>query len=822
MTTTTASQSLRLNPDVIFSASASNGYVTAKDGRKDAYFRLSSEEWFLLNELAAGKDPVEVCGEYRQRFADDLDEQDLEDFLELARGRGLLTKVKPADAEGQEVASETTAENEDSPRGWKKWRTSRPLGSLLLYSRVKLWNPDALFTRLTPKLEFLWTRPFVIGYLVLIAAAALVALTNLHDLSQSIRGAFSLRSMLLVWGTIVLVTILHECAHGMTCKRFGGSVKEIGLLFMFLTPCMYCNVSDAWLFPRRSHRLYVTVAGTLCDFVLWAFAVFAWRCFQPGTLLYQIAIIVVSVCGTRWFLNLNPFLRLDGYYVLVDLLDAPNLRRNGWESWTGLLRSLLFGTPAANRSNCRSVVMGYGAISWSLSLVGVTYATLKGASYAGEFVGLLGVGGVMYLSSMIYQRLFRGFTEDDERSSNEVLPFPVNRRTMLLGVGILGLALLPIKDRSTGTFQVRPTRHADVPSPVIGFIRQIHVEEGQHVEAGQLLADIEIPELAGQIRQKEAELLEAKARLRGLLAGTRVEELQQQRDKVERTRRWRDLAQSDLLRTRQALTEALSALDKKIAQLRSEVEYAREVYVHAHDLYSKGAFAGQQLKNEKKRFDVAVLELQQVESQRRQTETSGMIDAERELERRNKELADAESALDLLRAGTRPELIEAEQARVQKLDEELKGLLENRSSQQVRAPIAGTIATPRIKEKLGAFANRGDVLCVIDDTATVNVEVTVSEQDIAKVQAEQSVEFVARALPFQRFYGQVVRIAPKTSVVATDKTMGQIVVYCRLSEGDSQLLSGMSGFARILRDRRPLGMMAGTRLVKFLRTELWF
>jgi hypothetical protein len=126
---------------------------------------------------------------------------------------------------------------------------------------------------------------------------------------------------------LLAVGLLHEFAHGLTCKHHGGEVREIGVLLLFFMPCLYCNVSDAWLFKEKSKRLAVALAGGYFELFLWSLAAFVWRLALPGTLPHQLAFVVVTVCGVGTLLSFNPLLKLDGYYLLSDGLEVPNLQR---------------------------------------------------------------------------------------------------------------------------------------------------------------------------------------------------------------------------------------------------------------------------------------------------------------------------------------------------------------------------------------------------------------------------------------------------------------------------------------------------------------
>src|SRR5262249_31777326 len=148
---------------------------------------------------------------------------------------------------------------------------------------------------------------------------------------------------ILGWLTIMAVTTLHEFAHGLTCKRHGGEVHEVGFLMLLLMPCLYCNLSDAWLFPEKSKLLWVTVARAYFELLLWALPVFAWRLTMADTLVHRLAFLVLSACGIQTLFNFNPLIKLDGYYLLSDWLEVPNLQQRALTDFKGWLRRLLWG-----------------------------------------------------------------------------------------------------------------------------------------------------------------------------------------------------------------------------------------------------------------------------------------------------------------------------------------------------------------------------------------------------------------------------------------------------------------------------------------------
>src|SRR4029078_13555837 len=127
---------------------------------------------------------------------------------------------------------------------------------------------------------------------------------------------FDWQVLALFWVTVVITMFLHEFAHGLTCKHYGGEVHEVGVLIMFFPPCLYCNVSDAWLFSEKSKRIWVGLAGPFLDLCMWAVATFLWRLTVQDTAFNYTAWTVMATCASRTFLNFNPLLKSDGYYLL--------------------------------------------------------------------------------------------------------------------------------------------------------------------------------------------------------------------------------------------------------------------------------------------------------------------------------------------------------------------------------------------------------------------------------------------------------------------------------------------------------------------------
>jgi multidrug efflux pump subunit AcrA (membrane-fusion protein) len=800
--------------DLVFRLQGEQGQYVVKDPRTGAYYTIGDEEFFLLKRLDGERTTEALCAAYEGCFGQPLSLEDLDEFVQLVRSWGFLQAEGAEKKDTPASAVRPAASAPDAASG----EPARPRQSIL-YWRVSFFDPDRLFTRLAPKLWFFWTRPFVLVSAGCILAAVALVWLNWHAWVHTLPGALRWETAFLVWLALMLVTTCHEFAHGLTCKHHGGEVHELGFLLIFFLPGFYCNVSDAWLFHDKAKRLWVTLAGGYFELFLWSGAVFAWRLTVPDSLPHHLAWGVASVCGVRVLCNFNPLIKLDGYYLLSDGLEIPNLRQRAFESWLRHLRSLLWGAPRPAAEPRGRFLLGYGLVSWlySVTLVAVSLAVC--VQLGGTGWGLLGFGVAAVLGVLSLPGLFQGF------AAGEVTQMLATRhkRTAgwLLGVGAVPALLygVPVEDRVSGSFQVRPATRVELRAPVAGFLHEVHGDEGDRVYAGAAVARLEIPDLASRLAQKRAEGHEIQARLRLLEAGPRPEEVAEQRRRVERAQAWRDLAEQDLGRERQALEQELVRLEEQIIQHRAERDYAQDVLARSRKLLGEKALTEEQYSAAQKQLRVAGAQEGQAQAQKRGRQALGTQEAEAELARRQKELADARATLTLLEAGTRPEEIDAERARLARLHEEVRYLERLHDKLQLASPVAGVITTPRLKEKVGQYVREGELICLVEDPAGLEAEISLAEQDVARIEPGQVVELKARAVPYQTFPAKVDRIAP---TAGRGEVQSAVIVYCRLGEASAALRPGMTGYARVYTGRRSLGEVLGDRALRYLRTEFWW
>ncbi|HEY3225786.1 MAG TPA: HlyD family efflux transporter periplasmic adaptor subunit, partial [Planctomycetota bacterium] len=457
-----------------------------KDPRKGSFFRLREEEYDILRRLD-GATPVDAVAADVGR-----EPSELASFVEELGRRDLLESATPRTA------------NERRPifRG------------TILWLRLGAFDPDRLLDRLVGKVRLCFTPAFVIGGALLMLWALSATFEYGTEIREDLSQLWRLDSLFAIWVTILGVTTIHEFSHGLTCKNFGGQVHEMGFLLIYFQPAFYCNISDAYLFPRKSQRLWVTAAGAYADLFLWASATLAWRVLERDTWISGLALIVMATCGIRTFFNLNPLIKLDGYYLLTDLLSVPNLRPRafGW-IFAHLRRSLGLAAEVPDASpRERRIYLVYGLLALTFSywlLTEVLFALGRYLTWHYQGWGFAMITGLTMATFLPRLRL------------------PKKWRLLLLGGALVTLlAFLQIPFAVSGDAELLPGENADLRAGIDGVIEEIYADEGTVVTAGTPIARVSDRCFRTRRTMADAEIGEHEARLAQLRAGARPEELE--------------------------------------------------------------------------------------------------------------------------------------------------------------------------------------------------------------------------------------------------------------------------------------------------------
>jgi putative peptide zinc metalloprotease protein len=514
-------QTPRLRDDLILVEQTYRGEQTyiVKDPISHKYFRFRPIEVVVMQSL----DGQRTIAEASAALVDEgvpVTAAALSGFAHTLDKMGLLDKT----------LGERTVLELERLRAERRSRQRKPLfrGSIMRM-RWSIGDPDALFDRWMPRLRFFFSTPFFIISAVLFLAYLTVLVLKWGDFTAGVvalytPSEFTAEKIALILLTTVGIVGIHEVGHGVTCKHFGGKVHEMGAMLIYFNPAFYCNVNDAWTFPERSARLWVTAAGSWIQLVIAGIAAIVWWAVVPGTALSNIALTAVVVGGGLTVLaNANPLIPLDGYYALSDWLEISNLRQRafkhaGWLVRRKVLRLDVPEPPVAPDERRVLVIYGILAVLYIgtiLSVVALTaYGWISGA--LGAVAGLLFLAAVLMLMRGKILETWRTLKAAVREHGARLRGAPATRKAGIAAALILLVVLLlPWPITVSGGFTALPARGVAIEAPEDAVVSQVLVREGMRVSAGAPLLRLRNLELERDavIAAREADSLARTARI---------------------------------------------------------------------------------------------------------------------------------------------------------------------------------------------------------------------------------------------------------------------------------------------------------------------
>ena len=551
--TTSLPLKVRMRPDLQIEAQEYQGRQSwiVKDPLALKYYRFEEQELAILQSLDGRASLDDLCEQFQRRFTPQrITKRELHHLIGLLHQSGLLL----SDAQGQGDRLETRAD---------KRRKQLLLGKLtnLLAIRFRGIDPDRWLTWLDRRLGWLFSLPSVAAAAALLLAALLLLAAEFdvfcHRL-PSLQEFFAAQNWLALAATLVVTKILHEFGHGLACKRFGGECHEMGLMLLVFTPCLYCNVTDSWMIPSKWKRAAIGAAGIYVELILAALATFGWWYSRPG-LANGLCLNVIFICSVSTMLfNANPLLRFDGYYILADLLEIPNLRQKASLLLKRKLAAWYLGLPElpdpflpARRPWLFALYsVASAAYGWlvTLSIFWFLYQVLEpyGLKIVGQLLAATMVVMLIVLPIVRLAKLLQVPGRFDRVKYGRALTM-----FSLTAAFLAGILLAPLPYYVPCSFYVQPRGAATVYVDVPGEVQRIFVDGGM-VQTGQpLLELVNVEAVMG-----EQALISQRNRLAARL------------DSLRQLAHSEPDAHLDLAAAR----EALSAVDEQLAQRRAQNE----------------------------------------------------------------------------------------------------------------------------------------------------------------------------------------------------------------------------------------------------------
>lgn len=478
------------------------GYWVVKDPAGLKYYRLQQEQYEVLKLLNSERSLEQIREEMiRVMPTIRLQLSDIQHLITDLHEKGLVYSNR----EGQGAALLKKHWDEKKRKFFNTLRS-------LLYLRLPGWDPERTLDRIYPFFRWMFT-PFGVGiYAVTVISSWLLLGIQFEKFSQQLpqfQQFFGWPNLIYLWATLAACKVVHEFGHGLSCKHFGGECHEMGVMLLVFSPCLYCDVSDSWMLKNKWARIMIGAAGMYIEILLSAIAIFVWWYTEQG-LLHNLALntFFVTTISTVIF-NANPLMRFDGYYMMSDFLEIPNLRpkadkllREGF-AWycLGIESKPDPFMPETGRAWFVAFAVASGIYRWFI-VVAITvflYTVLKP-------YGLQSIGATMAVVSIgtIIGSMFYNLYKIVSAPRLEPMSKPKIALTTLVAGGAVSAALLiPIPLYIQATFIIEPldVRHVYTRTP--GLLVQQNVQPGDTVTAGQVLAVLQNPEKEDEKRDLE-------------------------------------------------------------------------------------------------------------------------------------------------------------------------------------------------------------------------------------------------------------------------------------------------------------------------------
>jgi putative peptide zinc metalloprotease protein len=776
---------MQLRTELEFSPQQHQGksFVVVKDPITSRYFRFTQTQAAILELLREPVDVPTLAARASEKLGNTVPLATIEGFLKSLEDKWLLDT--PAVQE-KLVNIKSQKLDDDSFFYWK----------------LASFNPEKIFNFLLPRTQWAFTPAFHVFGILSILTGFFMAWLHWDRFTGGVAGLLNLHGLFFVWIVAFTVTTMHEFSHGLTCCYFGGKVKEVGFMLIYFNPAFYCDVSDSWMFPSKRHRMWVTFAGGYFQLIFWGLCTVVWRITDDHTFINDIVLVVIVFAGLQTIFNFNPLIKLDGYYMLSDYLEIPNLRVKSTNSFT----KWLAGTHRSKhpwREERAQLVYAVASIIFSATLLMYVYEALYTWSTSRwKFAGLLGF--LMFSTITLRKTAVESWS-----GLRAVVTRAAYKKYRNLGIAAAAILISFVGHwelKIPAEFRVLARSESTVRTETEGVIIEVLVHEGSQVIKGDVLARLrdfekqqKISELAGELASKRSEL----ALLR---AGARSEEIDR-KEKLVDTKR---VEVTNARRNQEQQNQLMQTLERK----RSELQFDQQTQRRTKELVANGLVPRAELEKADTAVNVREREIAEIEASIRVVSET----ADRESDLKGRELAEAESELKLMRAGNRPEQIRRSEADVDKLAKQVEILDQELGKTEIRAPISGVIATPFIERKLNQHLDPGEELARIVDLSRVTIEMQIPEKELAEVRPGNPVTMKARSLPAVDFNGRVDFIAP---VAQTQNGQQTVVVRSELENPEFLLKPEMTGVAKIYCGERRIFDLATRRMVRWIRTEFW-
>lgn len=411
---------------------------------------------------------------------------------------------------------------------WKWWLHH------YLFFRIPLLRPQRFLGTLNQALGWLFNRKTALVILLLSLTGIILVMHQWDTFTHDVVESFSMEGLLGFAMALIVGKSLHEMGHALVATRLGLRVAHMGVAFVVLWPMLYTDTGESWRLGKSRQRLAIASAGIITELSLAGLATLGWALCDPGPLRNGLLYLATTGWILSLALNASPFMRFDGYFILSDILDFPNLHERSSAQARIFLRRYILGLdepwPEPFSRGKRRGLIAFAFVTWLYRLA--LFLGIAVAVYL-LFFKLLGIFlFIVELSWFIFMPIWRELKHWWQNRSE------VRKGRRYLFVSILAaivlLLALPWRSQIHIHGVARAEQQVQVFSPYPAHIQRVH-PEGK-VSAGDTLAVLDQPDIASKLQQSETSMRNIESQLTGLQAdssGLRLQTATRQRLWVE-------------------------------------------------------------------------------------------------------------------------------------------------------------------------------------------------------------------------------------------------------------------------------------------------
>ncbi len=509
---------LRCRGDLVTNRQVHQGqaWYVVKDPIGLNYYRFRPEEYALLEMLDGEASLEDLKDDFELKFPPRrITVDEVSRFVSTLHRSGLVIGDRPG--QGPQL---NERRKQKVWMEWKTWMRS------IMCLRFRGIDPDWILNKITPWIGWIFSPPALITFLIYILSALMLVLANFETFRSKLpefHQFFAAGNWFYLAAALGITKVIHEFGHGMSCKYYGGECHEMGFMLLVFTPCLYCDVSDSWMLPSKWKRMMIGAGGMYIELIMAATATYLWWNSHEG-IFNQMCLNVMFVSSVSTLLfNANPLMRFDGYYILSDMLEIPNLRTKATTSLGRIAKKWCLGMklqddpflPKRHQALFALYAVASTLYMWILMTSIFLFVWNAMKPYRMEALGrglaLFGMYGLIYRPiSGIYKFLKVPGRRDEVKSLNMSITAAV------VTLIIAGIGLIPLSQRVWCAAELRPRGEETVYVTVDGRLEELLVAAADRVEKGQELARFSNIDLELQIADLEGQEAGYRARLSSL------------------------------------------------------------------------------------------------------------------------------------------------------------------------------------------------------------------------------------------------------------------------------------------------------------------